>query len=60
MLISRLLYRQGPYRLAASARHLLLAYEWPGNIRQLEQVLRLAAALAGDEHVVESEHLPLS
>lgn len=33
-------------RLSADARRLLLAYDWPGNIRQLENVLHRAIVVA--------------
>ncbi|KQT52131.1 MULTISPECIES: sigma-54-dependent transcriptional regulator [unclassified Aureimonas] len=33
-------------RLSAEARRLLLAYDWPGNIRQLENVLHRATVVA--------------
>ncbi|WP_244309271.1 sigma-54-dependent Fis family transcriptional regulator [Pseudomonas duriflava] len=57
-LIQRLLQPHGTYNLSPEARRLLLDYAWPGNIRQLEQVLRLAAALAGDEPTLAPDHLP--
>ncbi|MFB8828867.1 helix-turn-helix domain-containing protein [Azotobacter sp. CWF10] len=41
-----------------TAQQALLAYHWPGNIRQLYQVLRLAAALAEDEWEIDLKHLP--
>lgn len=44
--------------LGESALQALLAYRWPGNIRQLYQTLRLAAALAEDEGVIGLHHLP--
>jgi len=37
----------GPRRLTAAARSRLLAHRWPGNVRELENVIRLAATLAG-------------
>jgi transcriptional regulator of acetoin/glycerol metabolism len=37
---------------------LLLGYQWPGNIRELHNVLSLAAALAVDG-VIEPVHLEL-
>ena len=41
---SQLLAREFPTKtLSRSARRLLLAHEWPGNIRELENVLRAAA-----------------
>ena len=36
---------------------MLLAYRWPGNIRELSNAVRHGAALA-PEPVVEAEHLP--
>jgi DNA-binding NtrC family response regulator len=39
--------------IAAEALHLLLAYDWPGNVRQLENAVFRAVALAeGDELTV--------
>jgi transcriptional regulator of acetoin/glycerol metabolism len=40
-----------------TARQLLLRHGWPGNIRQLKNVLRTAMALSGGE-AVAPEHLP--
>ncbi len=37
---------------------LLGRYDWPGNIRQLQNVLRTALALAEGEATIEREHLP--
>jgi DNA-binding NtrC family response regulator len=47
-----------PAGLAREARARLLAYGWPGNIRELENVLSVAAALAGGG-VIAPEHLEL-
>jgi DNA-binding NtrC family response regulator len=42
-------------KISASALNLLLEYDWPGNIRELENVIERAAILAGgDEITVES------
>ena len=61
-LLERLLRREagdGPCPpLAPEARKLLLAYRWPGNIRQLGHVLRLALTLADGEAQIGLEHLP--
>lgn len=38
----------GPVRIQPDALHALLSYQWPGNIRQLRNVLRTAAALCSD------------
>ncbi len=45
--------------IATEALELLRAHPWPGNLRQLRNVLRLAAALMGeDEHCIGRQHLP--
>ncbi len=45
--------------IATEALELLRAHPWPGNLRQLRNVLRLAAALMGEgEHRIERQHLP--
>ncbi|MDX9709250.1 MAG: sigma 54-interacting transcriptional regulator [Trichloromonas sp.] len=44
-------------RLSAEARSLLLAYDFPGNVRQLKHAMERAAAL-GDGPVVEVIDLP--
>ncbi|MGF6095210.1 sigma-54-dependent Fis family transcriptional regulator [Pseudomonas sp. 18175] len=38
-------------RLDAAARQALLAFAWPGNVRQLRTVLRTLVALCDDSHV---------
>ena len=50
---------QGRPRLKLSARTLrcLLRYRWPGNVRQLSNEIRRAAALADDGAVITPEHL---
>lgn len=45
--------RVAPEALAALARH-----AWPGNLRQLRNVLRLAIALLDDSDLLLPEHLP--
>ncbi len=49
---------QPPARLDPKARRRLLAHAWPGNIRELENVLSVAAALAGGA-AIAPEHLEL-
>ncbi|MFL6292758.1 MAG: sigma 54-interacting transcriptional regulator [Thermoanaerobaculia bacterium] len=59
LLADRFLSRQDPSPLlSAEARALLLGHLWPGNIRELQNVLSVAAALAG-EGVIEPEHVEL-
>jgi transcriptional regulator of acetoin/glycerol metabolism len=46
-------------KIAASAMKLMAGYHWPGNIRQLNNVIRLAVALLDDgETVITEAHLP--
>ena len=40
-----------PVRIQPDALHALLSYHWPGNIRQLRNVLRTAAALCLDNAI---------
>jgi two-component system NtrC family response regulator len=49
---------QAPARLDPKARPRLLSYAWPGNIRELENVLSVAAALAAGG-AIGAEHLEL-
>jgi transcriptional regulator of acetoin/glycerol metabolism len=46
-----------PPSLGAEARHALLNYAWPGNIRQLRHVLQMAIALC-DGPEINCSHLP--
>ncbi|HNQ10018.1 MAG TPA: sigma-54-dependent Fis family transcriptional regulator [Giesbergeria sp.] len=63
LLIERLLREDGQQlygravAITEAARQLLLRHDWPGNIRQLKNVLRTAMALSGGE-AVGPEHLP--
>ncbi len=59
LLIGALLARAGmtKIRLTAEAGLALLQYDWPRNVRELEQVLGSSTALAADG-VVELSHLP--
>lgn len=49
---------QPALQLSTAALQALLDYRWPGNIRQLYQCLRLAAALAEDDGEIGVQHLP--
>ena len=59
LLIAALLNRMSAagIRLTSDAGLALLQYDWPRNVRELEQVLRSAVALAADG-VIELAHLP--
>ena len=45
-------------RLSPEALRLFQAYPWPGNVRQLYNVLRTATVMAGGERLIRPEHLP--
>ncbi|CAE6841327.1 sigma-54-dependent Fis family transcriptional regulator [Paraburkholderia domus] len=45
-------------RFSPFALRILLAYPWPGNVRQLRSVLRAAVALASEGGEITTEHLP--
>ncbi len=45
-------------KLSPSAAHALLLYDWPRNVRELEQVLTVAVVRAGKSETLRSEHLP--
>ena len=47
-----------PVRVDAEAFVLLRRYRWPGNLRQLRNVLRLGVALLGDDGMLLPAHLP--
>jgi DNA-binding NtrC family response regulator len=46
-----------PYRLSSAAKNVLLAYSWPGNVRQLENLIEQATAFC-DKGLVELSDLP--
>lgn len=46
-----------PLTLGPAARQILRCHAWPGNLRELRQVLKLACAMA-DDGVIEPGHLP--
>jgi two-component system response regulator AtoC len=49
-----------PKRLDAKALEMLMQYEWPGNIRELENVIERAAVLSRDEMIyMDDLALPL-
>ena len=60
-LVRRMLDAGGDGRclhLSAQARALFERCTWPGNLRQLYNVLRTAAVLAGQDGLITPEHLP--
>ncbi len=44
--------------IAPDVMELLQAYHWPGNVRQLHNLLRTACAMVDDDRVIRMEHLP--
>jgi transcriptional regulator of acetoin/glycerol metabolism len=48
---------QEPPRISPAVMALFEACSWPGNIRQLANVLRTAAVMAGDEPQIDEQHL---
>jgi DNA-binding NtrC family response regulator len=60
MLVDHFLSELGARTLTADSMALLSSYGWPGNVRQLRNVIERAAALAGEGPlVVRSEDLEL-
>jgi sigma-54 dependent transcriptional regulator, acetoin dehydrogenase operon transcriptional activator AcoR len=51
-------YGKGPCNLSNSALQLLQSYNWPGNIRELRNVIERAFLLAIDEPEILPIHLP--
>jgi two-component system response regulator AtoC len=45
--------------LAPEAAMKLKSFDWPGNIRELENAVKHALILVGEGNVIESKHLPL-
>lgn len=50
-------YSKGPVALSAHALQALQKYSWPGNIRELRNVMERAFLLAKEEKVVDFTHL---
>lgn len=47
-----------PKSIADEAYHALISYNFPGNVRQLQNAMERAAIFSGIESVVRLEHLP--
>ncbi|WP_443094135.1 sigma-54-dependent Fis family transcriptional regulator [Pseudoduganella umbonata] len=48
----------GPYLLSDEVLRLFRRHKWPGNFRQLTNLLRTAVIMAGDEHEIGLDHMP--
>ena len=47
----------GPIHLAKDACRMLMEHDWPGNVRQLRNVVEGAAAMAGDDDTIRCSHV---
>lgn len=47
----------GQFVLTAGAEHVLRSHDWPGNIEELEDCLKVAIASSGDQYI-GAQHLP--
>ncbi len=45
-------------RVSSEAMELLMEYQWPGNIRELENIIERACILSGNADVITPEFLP--
>lgn len=59
-LIAKLTERLGLYvsGITPEAMNIMMRYEWPGNIRELENVLERAINLLDDDLMIKAVHLP--
>ncbi|VXB55825.1 GAF modulated sigma54 specific transcriptional regulator, Fis family [Massilia sp. 9I] len=48
----------GPYTVSDEVLRLFRRHKWPGNFRQLTNLLRTAVIMAGEEHEIELRHMP--
>jgi transcriptional regulator with PAS, ATPase and Fis domain len=48
---------RGPHRITAEACSALMQHDWPGNVRQLRNVVEGAAAVAGAEEEIRLPHV---
>lgn len=57
---NRAFHRNLPKRLGRDAIDALLAYDWPGNIRELKNVVERAALLSGADETIDAARLGLA
>jgi two-component system, NtrC family, response regulator AtoC len=48
-----------PKRVSHEAIQYLMAYDWPGNVRQLENSIEMAVALSGDRDLLDLNDFPV-
>ena len=53
-------YGKQIWMMANSARQKLLDYDYPGNVRELENIIMSAISMAEDEHVLLDKHLAIN
>ncbi len=61
VVIEKLLAAEGNgirYTIEPDIMRLFRVHSWPGNFRQLTNLMRTAMVMAGDDHVIRREHLP--
>jgi arginine utilization regulatory protein len=46
-------------RLSKAAEEKLQAYDFPGNVRELENIMMAAVSLSGEEDILEADHIAL-
>ena len=46
-------------RISSEVAKMLMSYDWPGNIRELENVMERAVILCGVDGIITARHLPL-
>jgi DNA-binding NtrC family response regulator len=49
---------RGPIAFELQALHLMIAFDWPGNVRQLGNAVAYACVHAAGEERIRAEHLP--
>lgn len=47
-------------KITHEAIKLLIAFDWPGNVRQLENALEMSVALSGDRELLNVEDFPIA
>ena len=52
-------YKKSISRISQGAVHMLLSYDYPGNIRELENIMRRAVIMAGDGDLIDISGLTM-
>lgn len=51
-------YKEVPQTISSSLMQLLIDYHWPGNFRELDNLLKVTSLIANDEAELRVEHIP--